>query len=87
MTAIQAPQHRVTRTRRPAYRRYAAGALVHAALGAALAGLGYRSSAALLVVAVFLALLAIVSWRRKAVIETTESSRRTSPTVLHTDTR
>jgi hypothetical protein len=87
MQTIQPPQRRTWRTRRPAYRYYAVGSIMHVLLAGALAGFGYRGSRGALAVAVILAVVGIAAWRRKAVIETRHTSLSNDPPVLHTDTQ
>jgi hypothetical protein len=85
MHTAQPPQRRTWLTRRPAYRYYAVGSIIHLLLAGALAPFGYRASAGFLLVAGILAVVAMTSWRRKAVIETRHTSLSTDPPVLHTD--
>ena len=85
MNTIQPPQPRSRITRRLAYRYYAVGAIMHALAGAVLAGRGHLGSTGLFVVAGILAVVAIVTWRRKTLLETRHPRVPTDPTVLHTD--
>ena len=85
MPAVQPPQRRTWLTRRPAYRYYAVGSIMHVLLAGALAGFGYRGSRGSFAIAVILAVVAVAAWRRKTVIETRHTSVSADPPVLHID--
>lgn len=88
MSAIQPSAPRTSTSRRPAHRYYCAGALVHAVVAIPAVWFGYRSYAGVaLLIAFVLAVVALLTWRRKAVIETTESVRGADDVVLHTHPR
>jgi hypothetical protein len=87
MSAIQPPVRRTRTSRRLAYRYYGAGAIAHVVVAGPAAWFGYGGySLVSVLIAFVLAFVAVLAWRRKSVIETTEADR-TDGIVLHSHPR
>ena len=84
MSAIQPPERRTRTLRRPAHRYYGAGAIAHAVVAVPAMWFGYGGYAAVsFLIAFVLAFVAVLAWRRKAVIETTRTEPAMDDVIFH----